>query len=194
MHLDEGLDIPCKRSLANAPGLPRPLQSVRLFADIFDLIDPNAVLADQSFACRSRTAGMIRWPGQVPSGVVTNEMPAATDWLPTKYRSEGGDRRKVDEGFYPLTQKKGRFSDEALVVLMCFDIMGESQEETDAEIARGRKMLPYVEKYRKGDPKIAGRAYPDSLLKDFSRKESDFQGAIKAIEHGWRGTWDNPEG
>jgi hypothetical protein len=111
-----------------------------------------------------------------------------------QYRSEGGDRRKVDESFYALTQKKGRLSDEALVVLMCFDIMGESQEETDAVIARGRKMLPYVEKYRKGDPKIARRAYPDSLLKGFSRKESDFQGAIKAIEHGWRGTWDNPEG
>lgn len=30
-----------------------------------------------------RTAGMIRWPGHVPSGVVTNEMLAATDWLPT---------------------------------------------------------------------------------------------------------------
>src|SRR5262245_5592600 len=26
---------------------------------------------------------MIRWPGQVPAGVVTNEMLAATDWLPT---------------------------------------------------------------------------------------------------------------
>lgn len=30
-----------------------------------------------------RTAGMIRWPGHVPSGVVTEEMLAAMDWLPT---------------------------------------------------------------------------------------------------------------
>jgi arylsulfatase A-like enzyme len=30
-----------------------------------------------------RTAGMIRWPGKVPAGVVTDEMLAATDWLPT---------------------------------------------------------------------------------------------------------------
>jgi arylsulfatase len=30
-----------------------------------------------------RTAGMIRWPGRVPSGVVTNEMLCAADWLPT---------------------------------------------------------------------------------------------------------------
>jgi arylsulfatase A-like enzyme len=30
-----------------------------------------------------RTAGMIRWPGKVPAGVVTNEMLGAVDWLPT---------------------------------------------------------------------------------------------------------------
>jgi hypothetical protein len=27
-----------------------------------------------------------------------------------------------------------------------------------------------------------------------SQKQGNFQGAIKAIQHGWRGTWDNPEG
>ncbi|NGZ10595.1 MAG: arylsulfatase [Nitrospira sp. LK70] len=30
-----------------------------------------------------RTAGMVRWPGKVPAGVVTQEMLAAVDWLPT---------------------------------------------------------------------------------------------------------------
>jgi arylsulfatase len=30
-----------------------------------------------------RTVGMIRWPGHVPTGVVTQEIFAATDWLPT---------------------------------------------------------------------------------------------------------------
>ena len=30
-----------------------------------------------------RTLAMIRWPGHVPAGVVTEEMLAATDWLPT---------------------------------------------------------------------------------------------------------------
>jgi len=30
-----------------------------------------------------RTAGIIRWPGKIPAGVVTQEMLAATDWLPT---------------------------------------------------------------------------------------------------------------
>jgi hypothetical protein len=30
-----------------------------------------------------RAPAMIRWPGNVPAGVVTNEMLAAVDWLPT---------------------------------------------------------------------------------------------------------------
>ena len=30
-----------------------------------------------------RAPAMIRWPGKVPAGVVTNEMLAAVDWLPT---------------------------------------------------------------------------------------------------------------
>jgi arylsulfatase A-like enzyme len=30
-----------------------------------------------------RVPGIIRWPGNVPAGVVTNEMLAAVDWLPT---------------------------------------------------------------------------------------------------------------
>jgi arylsulfatase len=30
-----------------------------------------------------RVPGIIRWPGRVPAGVVTNEMLAAVDWLPT---------------------------------------------------------------------------------------------------------------
>jgi arylsulfatase len=30
-----------------------------------------------------RVPGIVRWPGTVPAGVVTNEMLAAVDWLPT---------------------------------------------------------------------------------------------------------------
>jgi arylsulfatase A-like enzyme len=30
-----------------------------------------------------RVPGIIRWPGKIPAGVVTNEMLAAVDWLPT---------------------------------------------------------------------------------------------------------------
>ena len=51
--------------------------------------------------------------------------------------SERGDRQRVEESFYALIQKKGRLSDEALIVLMCFDIMGESQEETEKFLGQG---------------------------------------------------------
>jgi len=112
-----------------------------------------------------------------------------------RYRAErSGDRHLVDEYFYAVTKSQGQFADEALVVLMCFDVMGESQEDADAVIARGHRMLPYIEKYRHRKPVIADRRYPDSLLKGTSQKQDDFQGAIKAIQHRWRGTWDNPEG
>src|ERR1700693_6068378 len=71
-----------------------------------------------------------------------------------KYRSESGhDEHELDARFHALTKKKGRFADEALVVMVCFD-MGESQEEADAVIARGRRMLPYIKKYRNRTPKI----------------------------------------
>jgi hypothetical protein len=111
-----------------------------------------------------------------------------------------GERQKGGQGesrlsslLYTLTRKRGRAADEALVVLMCFD-MGESQEDTDAVIARGRRMLRLLEKYKDSDPTFPGRTYPDSLLKGSSNKSDAFQGAIRAIEHGWRSTSDNPEG
>ena len=102
--------------------------------------------------------------------------------------------RLVSEQFYALMRKRGRFADEALVVLLCFAVMGESQEDEDAVISRGRKMLPYLEKYRSGKPIISGRSYPDSMLKGYSQKRDDFEGASQAIRHGWRGTGDNPQG
>jgi hypothetical protein len=92
---------------------------------------------------------------------------------------------------YGLTQKKGRAADEALVILMCF-YMGESQEEADAVIARGKRMLPLLKKYQGKNPKIPGRTYPDSMLKGISSKDDAFEGAVRAINHGWHSTADNP--
>jgi len=109
-----------------------------------------------------------------------------------KHRYDGAERSQVDEGFYSLIKQKGAAVDEALVVLMCFEVMGESQEETDEVIARGRRMLPYIQKYRDAEPKFPNRSYSD-LLKGLTAKGNAFEGATKAIKHGWRGTWDNPE-
>jgi hypothetical protein len=56
------------------------------------------------------------------------------------------DESRLGNLLYGLTQKKGRAADEALVVLMCFYV-GESQEEADAIIARGKRMLPLLKTY-----------------------------------------------
>jgi len=79
-----------------------------------------------------------------------------------------------------LTQRKESAVDEALVVLMCFYV-GESQEGTDAIVARGPRMLTYLSKYRHGRPSIPQRVYPKSMFKDPSVKADDFTGTIKAI-------------
>ena len=103
------------------------------------------------------------------------------------------DERRLSNLLYGLTQKKGRAADEALVVLMCFYV-GESQQEADAVIARGKKMLPLLNKYQGRNPKVPGRTYPDSMLKGLSSKDDAFEGAVRAIHNGWRSTADNPEG
>ena len=40
-----------------------------------------------------RTPAMIRWPGKVPAGVVTDEIFAAVDWLPTLAGMVGASNR-----------------------------------------------------------------------------------------------------
>jgi hypothetical protein len=101
--------------------------------------------------------------------------------------------KRLGNLLYGLTQKKGRVADEALVVLMCFYV-GESQEETDAVIGRGRRMLPYLKKYGDGIPIIHGRRYPDSMLKGYSRKVDAFESAVQAIKKNLHSSADDPEG
>jgi hypothetical protein len=75
---------------------------------------------------------------------------------------------------------------------MCFDI-GESQEEEDAVIVRGRRMLSLLRKYRNNTPTIPDRNY-DRLLRGAPSKSDAFEGAERAIRRGWHSTADNPEG
>jgi len=117
----------------------------------------------------------------VPAQVATLLRPI----LDEKQKGVQHDESRLSKLLYDLTQKQSHFADEALVVLMCFDV-GESQEETDAVIARGKKMLPLLKKYQ--DKK------PNSMLKGSSDKADTFEGAVKAINHSWHSTADNPEG
>ena len=100
---------------------------------------------------------------------------------------------KFQNALHRLTKQRGNDADEALVVLMCFYI-GESQQETDAVIKRGRRMLPYLKKYQDRIPIIPSREYPSSMLHKTADKIENFKGATKAIHNGWSSTADNPEG
>jgi hypothetical protein len=113
--------------------------------------------------------------------------------LDEKQKGAQHEENRLGKLLYSLAQKRSHAADEALVVIMCFDL-GESQEETDAVIARGKRLLPLLRKYQDKKPKIAGRTYPDSMLKGTSNKADTFEGAIKAINQGWHSTADNPEG
>jgi hypothetical protein len=113
--------------------------------------------------------------------------------LDAKKKRGQHDESRLNNLLYALIQKKGHVADEALVVLMCFDV-GESPEEIDAVIARCKKMLTLLRKHQNKTPNVPGRTYPDSTLKCPSSKANTFEGAVKAINHGWHSTADNPEG
>lgn len=86
-----------------------------------------------------------------------------------------------------MVHKEGASADEALVILMCF-YLGESQEEEDAVIARGQRMLKYIEKYRKKNPLLPDRRYPTAMYKDQAAKSTSFDGAREGIKLNLRGT------
>ena len=109
------------------------------------------------------------------------------------YEQQQQREQKLNRLLKQLTRRKGLEADEALAVLMCF-YLGDSQEETDAVINRGRRMLKYLGKYRFAVPVLPGRAYSASMLKKSSAKADDFAGAIKAIRKGWHRTADTPQG
>lgn len=79
-----------------------------------------------------------------------------------------------------LFAQQGPSADEGLVVLMWFYV-GESGEEIDSIISRGRRILPYLRKYRNSKPVIQNRAYPDSMLKERAVRQEHFKAAMLTI-------------
>lgn len=73
-------------------------------------------------------------------------------------------------------------SDEALVVLLYFYIGESSYGDIIHEITkRGRRMVPYLRRYRNTAPAFANRAYPPCLFVESGTRVDSFDEAIKAI-------------
>jgi len=89
----------------------------------------------------------------------------------------------VGRGIASLASQKTAAADEALVVLMCY-YTGESGDNEDAVINRGRRELPYLHKYWKSDPAIPQRQYSDSMRLSHEAKDESFQIAVSAIGKG----------
>jgi hypothetical protein len=107
----------------------------------------------------------------------------------TGYKHEQERWRKVAQEVGNLishktaTADEATTADEALVVLMCY-YTGESGDNEDGVINRGRRELPYLLKYRQSDPVIPQRTYPGSMRLAPDAKEESFQIAINAIKKG----------
>src|SRR5258708_5804661 len=76
-----------------------------------------------------RVPGIIRWPGNVPAGVVTNEMPAAVDWLPTLAGMVGASKlvpedRRIDWAEAPASTL-GKSNTTGRASYMFFGVDGE---------------------------------------------------------------------
>ncbi len=154
----------------------------RILLAVFAIFLPHA-LAQES--ARVKQSAHAAEQTAVPSGVARLVRPI----LDARQEHEEG---KLNQLLYGLIQEKGRSADEALVVLMCFDV-GDSQEEVDAVIARGKRMLPIIRKYRRQKPQISGRRYPAVMLRGPASKADTFNGAVDAIIQGLHSSAENAE-
>lgn len=97
------------------------------------------------------------------------------------YNRELAREKDFNDLMEKLITQKGPAVDEGLVVLMCFYV-GESGEEVDSVVSRGRRMLPYLQKYQNQKPFIPDRMYTDSMLIDHGIKQEHFRYALHSIK------------
>lgn len=100
------------------------------------------------------------------------EVPGSTSW-------------KMGKLLYRLSQNQSRDADEALAVLLGF-YLGESNDEDllhDVTI-RGKRILPYLEKYRRGAFSVSGRQDSTKLRPNGMFERGPFDRAISAIKSG----------
>jgi hypothetical protein len=138
------------------------------------LVKPLLDLREQSF----RECG--------ESGLFTSPSPCITG---EAYNHEMARSRRLNDLLQRLINQHQPGSEEALVTLMCFNI-GESEEELDAVMNQGKRMLPLLEKYKANRPVFHDRKYSDSVYRSTGSKMNYFSSAIQAIKAGRRSSSD----
>jgi hypothetical protein len=84
-----------------------------------------------------------------------------------------------------LFTEKTKASDEALVVLMAFYIGESTGEDLIHQVTvRGKRMLPFLLKYRDANVIFLDRKYPSSILLPADVRKEDFEQAIKNVRAG----------
>jgi hypothetical protein len=96
------------------------------------------------------------------------------------YERQQNREERIWELVVDLIQREGPHVDEALVVLTCFDV-GVAQEESDAIIDRGRRMLPLIDKYHHCRPVIPYRNYASGMLR--GDVDAHFEALIRLIDY-----------
>lgn len=76
-------------------------------------------------------------------------------------------------------------SDEALAVLIIFYVGESMQSDLVHQVTiRGKRMLPLLQKYRKGPVAFADRKYPESMLLAKEVRNENFESTIESIKAG----------
>ena len=92
---------------------------------------------------------------------------------------------KVEKPVTRVMEDRSPAADEALVVLVQFYIGESTSEDLNHEITkRGRRMLPYLRKYRRDLARIAGRQYPDSIRLEPETWKENIDADIESIQKG----------
>lgn len=133
----------------------------------------------------AQAAGARIAPPRPVQGSVTPILDALADMGPHTLGQEDAAYEKSAKLLGELFQVKTSASDEALAVLMNFYVGEALQDDLIHEVTvRGKRMLPLLLKYRKGQVAFAVRKYPESLLLKNDVRNENFENAIESIQAG----------
>lgn len=90
---------------------------------------------------------------------------------------------KVERLLARLMKNRSPAADEGVVVLLDYYVE-ENNEILYNVTLRGRKVLPYLLKYKNHRTQIPGRNYPDSMRAPRDVRDYDFADAIDAVKKG----------